>query len=89
MGLVTERTKQGLRLRIVVPEGMWDRVQRVSSALQMEDREVLHMSLALGLRYFDLVANPATKELVQAVEERAEREADELRTEVASIRGET
>ncbi len=89
MGLVTERTKQGLRLRIVVSEGMWDRLQRVSSALQMEDREVLQMCLAVGLRYFDLVANPATPEVVKALEERADREADELVSEVASIRGET
>ena len=56
MSIVTERTKGGLRLRIVVSDVVWDRVRQTSLALGVEEREVLDMAIALGVRYLSLVA---------------------------------
>ena len=86
MSLITERRKDGYRLRITVTESVWDRLQDVSKALGIEDREVLSIALALGVRYLGLMANPESPELRAALQQTEERELHEFEADLAAAR---
>ena len=87
MGLVTERTTGGLRLRVVVSDEIWSRIQKTSEGLAVDEQRVLQMAVAIGVRYLSFIANPMTPELLEAQEAALEREGDELKGEIETIRG--
>jgi ribosome biogenesis protein Tsr3 len=89
VGVVTEKTAGGVRLRIVVSEASWQRIQEMSKTLLVEERELVHVCLALGVRYFDLITNPVTAGAAAQLAERFEREGDAIIDELAGAGAQT
>ncbi len=89
MGLVTEKTAGGVRLRIVVSDVSWELIQRMSKTLLVEERELVHVCLALGVRYFDLITNPVTSGAATQLAERFEGAGNALIAEMAGTGVET